>query len=280
MSYIKLYNNIKIPCIGFGTAGLQTNEKTYTSVLEALKQGFRHIDSAQALEWYKESAVGKALTDFLKKNKNITRKDLWITTKLHKKNHGYDSAIKCLFQSFKDLNTTYVDLYLLHHPCKDSYKWKESWRALEYLYKKGYTKSIGVSNFNLERLHELEKSGNILPHVIQNWFDPCHQDKSIREYCEKKKITYIGYSTLGGQWRRKAGYNIVQENSIIKKLAPKYNVSVPFFILSWAKLANPNVIIIPRSSSIQHIKENSDLLYRNLKISRDDLKRMNDLDRN
>ena len=272
MKFIKLYNNVKIPQIGFGTAGLKDN--TYHAVLTALNCGFRHIDSAQAIEWYKEIEVGKALIEFNNNNNNI-RKEFWITTKLHKKNHGYDSAMNCLFQSFKNLNIPYVDLYLLHHPGKND-KWKQSWRALEYLYDKGHTKSIGVSNFGLKNLQTLIEWARIWPHIVQNWMDPFHQDKEIRDFCENKGIVYIAYSTLGGQWCHRVGKNIVQENLLLKNLSKKYDVSIYFLILSWALQITPKVVIIPRSS--QHIEENSKLLDKYVYLLPTEIQAINDLD--
>ena len=166
-NYITLNNRINMPLVGFGLAG----KPNIVSIKYAIKCGVRLFDTAQADEWYNERDLGHALQCF----PEINRGDFFITTKLHPKNHGYNNTIQSFNKSLINLNTSYIDLFLLHYPeC-----WKElcgnyntnetfhdSWRALEYLLKQGKVRAIGISNFNISQLQALIKQATIIPAVI------------------------------------------------------------------------------------------------------------------
>lgn len=145
--FLTMNDGHKIPVVGLGTWKSEPGDSTYNAVLNSIKAGYRHIDTARAYD--NESDVGRAVKDA-----DIDRKDLFITTKLWNKDQGYDTAIEACEKSLARLDCDYIDLYLIHWPLKD--KRNESWRAFIELQKKGLCKSIGVSNFTVANLTELE----------------------------------------------------------------------------------------------------------------------------
>ena len=140
----------------------------------------------------------------------IPRNEFFITTKLHPRDLGYESTKKAVATSLVNFATTYIDLVLLHYPrcfpgvCSQteihrtelSGGWQAAWRALEDLLKLGSIRAIGVSNFDLSELEQMDP----LPHVVQNWFDPFRQDRTVLEWATRSRVAYTSYSTLGGQW--------------------------------------------------------------------------------
>lgn len=135
-----------------------------------------------------------------------------------------------------------------------SQSWHMTWKAMEDLLRLGLVKSIGVSNFGLEDLHELLSISSIPPAVVQNFMDPFHQDAEVRRFCKERGIAYMAFSLFGTQ----RSNNEVMENSVISRIAAKHSKSVANVILSWA-LQN-DVVVIPRSRNAQRIKENMSLL--------------------
>ena len=274
-NYIILNNNIIMPVVGFGLAGKPNIE----SIKYAIKLGVRLFDTAQAENWYNEKDLGDAIKSF----PEINRNKFFITTKLHPKNHGYNNTITSFNKSLSNLNTTYIDLFLLHYPeC-----WKElcgnyntnetfhdSWRALEYLLKQGKIRAIGISNFNEYQLETLIQQANIIPAVMQNWMDPLHQDLQLRKLCKQYNIFYQSYSTLGTQWQ--SLINPVLNNSTISKIATKHNLTNVKTILYWALQQNPPVGIIPRSNNLEHIKENTQIQQNNI-LTQEDINTINNL---
>ena len=185
--YMTMNDGHKIPVVGLGTWKSEPGSATYNAVLDSIKAGYRHIDTARAYD--NESDVGRAVKD-----SDIVRNELFITTKLWNKDQGYDTAIEACEKSLTRLGCDYIDLYLIHWPLKD--KRNESWKAFIELKEKGLCKSIGVSNFTMENLKELEDKFGILPAVNQVEFHPYHYQKELLEYCNSIYILFEAYSPL------------------------------------------------------------------------------------
>lgn len=210
----------------------------------------------------------------------IPREDYWIETKLHPRDLGFESTLAAFPRSLVALNTSYIDLFLLHFPrcypsmCSSSPgTFQDSWRALEKLYREGVVKAIGVSNFDTNDLTALLEVAEIKPHVVQNFFDPLHQDRAVREICSKEKIIYQGYSTLGTQWVMKRGNNPVLTHPVITSLALAHQRSPAQLILNWA--LNRGVAVIPRSTTKENIRQNADIEFT---IEETDLRQIDLLD--
>eukprot|EP00794_Sanderia_malayensis_P007782 gene7782-8627_t len=262
-----LNNGYKIPMIGFGTAGLF--EKTEELVQVALNEGYRLIDSAQG---YNESGVGNGI-----QKSDVNRSNIFIVSKVHPKNLGYDSTVLSIKESLANLKTDYIDLMLIHSKDCDEGpnallvcgegepkgNWTESWKALEFMVEKGKIHSIGVSNFELEDLELLKDISKIKLSAIQNWFDPFNRDDAIREWCRKNDVAYMGYSTLGESWVREGyGLNPVLSDQELNKISRRYDADVPRVVLRWA--VDNDVIVIPRSSDLVHIATNLNIEKMNL----------------
>ena len=198
MENIKLNNGIEIPCVGLGT-WLIDNDKVDKVVCDAVKIGYRHIDTAQAYE--NEEGVGKGIT-----NCGIPREELFVTTKIRAEYKDYDSAKKSVLESLKKMGLDYLDLVIIHAPQPwvefretDNNYYKENvdvWRALEDLYNEGKVKAIGVSNFHdydlkniLDNCHIKPMVNQVLSHIGQTPFD-------IIEFCGKNDIVVEAYSPI------------------------------------------------------------------------------------
>ena len=260
-----------IPLLGLGTAGLR--DDTSKIVLTALNAGVRLIDTAQAAEWYDEEQVGQGIREFLQNNDELTLDHLVIVTKIHPRFFEFRKMEERLDQSIKylhgDDSQRPLDVVLIHSPrcwsghCsadEESHTWQEAWRNLEQFKSEGKILEIGVSNFDYEELREVLSMANTKVAVIQNWMDPLHQDRATRELAQANSIAYMAYSSYGTQWqgrRRNLGEpdNPVLRNKELIRIAQKHDRTVPQVINSW--LSQLKVVAIPRSSSEDHVIENS-----------------------
>jgi diketogulonate reductase-like aldo/keto reductase len=197
---VKLNTGYEMPMVGIGTAASLGRE----SVKVALESGYRLIDTAQAVEWYREDEAGSGMHTFLGGNSNtgsLTREDIFVTTKMHPRNLGFEATLAAFKTSPVNLKTDYVDLFMLHYPrcwmCENKEPegtFLDSWRAMEKLAGEGKIRSLGVSNFEVSDLEELWHAAIIKPAVVQNWMDPFHQDKPTQEWCETHGVHYQAYS--------------------------------------------------------------------------------------
>ena len=259
---MELNNGKIIPSIGFGTWKLKNNEETVEIIKEAIKCGYRHIDTAFA--YGNEETIGKGI-----KESNIDRKDLFITGKLWNDDRGYENIINACKRTIKNLNCEYLDLYLIHWPASKAVHddWieinKETWQALEYLYEQGLVKAIGVCNFKINQLEELIKTAKIKPMVNQIEFHIGVYNKDILDYCNRNNIIVEAWSPLGSGKLFK-----VEE---LKEMASKYNVSVAQLCIRWC-LQN-NTLPLPKSKNIERIKNNLDVF--NFEITNEDMEYLN-----
>ena len=256
---ITLNNGNRIPMLGLGTYLNDNGRQTIDSILYALEIGYWHIDTAAMYENEKE--VGEAVRE-----SGIPREEIFITTKLWNSDHGYDNTIKAVQRSFERLGLDYIDLYLIHWPVENLRL--ESWRALEKLYNNGLCKSIGVSNFMERHLEELLNHSSIIPVVNQVEFSPFLYLKELLDYCEFKGIALESYSPLT------KGHKL--KDSKLIEIANKYNKSTSQILIRWC--LQKGVIVIPKSSQKQHIKENANVFDFN--ISEADMNKLDNLNEN
>lgn len=247
--YVKLKNGVKMPILGFGTFEVENGQTTIDSVKEALKIGYRHIDCASRYE--NEDSVGIAI-----KESGIPREEIFITSKVWNSDQGYESTLKAFNETITKLGVDYLDLYLIHWPKELN---KETWRALEKLYKDGKVKAIGVSNFKEHHIEDLKETAEILPMVNQVEFHPQLAQPELLKYCKENNIQLEAWGPL---MRGK-----VFKLPILKELAEKYNKSISQIVLRWD--IQMGVVTIPKSITPHRIKENSDIF--DFKISDEDM---------
>lgn len=251
----RLSNGKTIPCVGFGT--WQTpNETAVESVKNAIKCGYRHIDTAS--QYGNEKSVAQGI-----KESGINRKDLFITTKLWNDDRGYDSTLKAFDKSMKELNLDYLDLYLMHWPAvgKDGDKINhETWKAFEKLYKEGRIKSIGISNFLVHHIQPLIDKAEVKPMVNQLEFHPGYTQPEIVQFCHKNDIVVEAWSPLGS--------GSVLKNPKLTEIAKKYNKSTAQLCIRWC-LQN-KTLPLPKSVTPERIIANTQVFDFN--ISDEDMK--------
>jgi diketogulonate reductase-like aldo/keto reductase len=255
-STIKLNNNIEIPRLGFGVYLAKPGKETFNAVTWALKAGYRHFDTARAYK--NEGDVGKAI-----KESDIKREDVFITTKLWNQDQGYESALKAFDASMDDLGFDYVDLYLIHWPVEE--KRRESWRALEKIYREGRAKAIGVSNYTIKHLKEMDSYTGIKPAVNQVEFHTFLFQEDLLEYCKIKNVQLEAYSPLARAEKL--------DDPNIKDIARKYSKSAAQIMIRWA--LQHDLVVIPKSVHKARIIENANVF--DFEITNVDMEKLNSL---
>jgi diketogulonate reductase-like aldo/keto reductase len=236
----QLHNGVDIPYLGLGVFQSQDGDEVKNAIKHAFRAGYRHIDTAAI--YHNERGVGEAV-----KESRIPREDIFITSKLWNGNQGYDSAFKALDASLERLGTDYLDLYLIHWPVKG--KFKDSWRALEEVYKKGKVRAIGVSNFLQHHLEDLLQDAGIIPTVNQMEFHPYLVQQSLLDFCRLHGIQYQAWAPI---MKGKAN-----EIPLLNELAEKYNKTAVQVVLRWD--LQKGVVTIPKSVNEERIKSNADI---------------------
>jgi len=255
-STVTLNNNVQMPILGLGVYQTPPGRVTQNSVKFALKLGYRHVDTARI--YGNEADVGEAVRE-----SGILREDLFVTTKLWNSDQGYDSTLRACEASLKRLGLDYVDLYLVHFPVPDVRK--ESWRAMETLFKKGRCRAIGVSNFTIRHLEELTEESDVVPSVNQVEFHPFLYQKELLDYCQGKRIQVEAYSPLARGERFK--------QPRILSLAKKYSKTPAQLMIRWG--IQHGVVVIPKSTREERIRENSQVF--DFDISDDDMMSLDSL---
>ena len=241
-----LCNGVNIPCVGFGTWQTPNGETAINSVLEAMKCGYRHIDTAAC--YGNEESVGKAI-----KLSRINREELFVTSKLWNTDQGYESTLKAFDKTIKDLGLDYLDLYLIHWPVVKEHKedWKEAicetWKAFEKLYSEGKIRAIGVSNFKPHHLKVIFENCNIKPMVNQIELHPSHNQDETVKFCRNNNILVEAWGPLSTGRIFK-----VKE---MQDIADKYSKSIAQITLRW-HIQN-EILPLPKSVTPSRIKENS-----------------------
>jgi len=227
-----------MPILGFGVFQVPDLEECERSVKEAINIGYRLIDTAAS--YMNEEAVGKAI-----KASSIPRTDLFITTKVWIQSDGYAGTKKAFEQSLKKLQLDYLDLYLIHQPYGDVYG---TWRAMEELYKEGRIRSIGVSNFQPDRLMDLIVHNEIVPAVNQIETHPFYQQHETQAFLTENKVQIESWGPFA------EGKNNLFSNELLRVIANKYYKSIAQVVLRW--LTQRGVIAIPKSIHKERMEEN------------------------
>lgn len=264
----KLNNGLEMPLLGLGTWQLD-GEQCYNAVLQALQVGYRSIDTAQA--YGNEAEVGRALTEALAQGFIQQRSDVFLASKLSMpEDMGYEKAKALVEKQLNLLQTTYIDLYMLHSPPSTPELEAETWKALEELVAAGKIKSLGVSNYEPRELDRLMDNAaiTIKPAVVQNKVDVYHVGKQldihgdeIVAYCRQHGLVLVGYSAF-------SAYPFVMEathDPIVQYLAQQRSarsdkkVTTAQVIIKW--MAQRGIATIPRSTSAERMAENLQALY-------------------
>ncbi|UNL85499.1 aldo/keto reductase [Priestia koreensis] len=248
-----LHNGVKMPWFGLGVFKVEEGQEVVDSVKYALKAGYRSIDTAAV--YGNEEGVGQAL-----KEANVAREDLFITTKVWNADQGYESTLEAFETSINKLGLDYIDLYLIHWPVEGKYK--ETWKALEKLYKDGRVRAIGVSNFHVHHLQDLLEDAEIKPMVNQVEYHPRLSQNELRSFCKAQGIQLEAWSPLmQGE---------LLDNEVLQEIAKKHNKSVAQVILRWD--LQTEVVTIPKSVKEQRIIQNADIF--DFELSQDDMSKI------
>lgn len=247
----ELNNGVKIPALGLGT-WLLNDEQTEQAVIDAISLGYRHIDTAQA--YGNEKGVGKGV-----RKSGVDRQELFITTKVAAEEKTYEGAAASIDESLRKTGLDYFDLMIIHSP----QPWKEvnqlddryfegniqAWKALEAAYKAGKVRAIGVSNFLREDLENLLENTEIKPMVNQVLCHIGNTPLELIEFCQSKEIKVEAYSPIG--------HGAILNRKDVKAIATKYDVSVAQLSLKYA--LQLGIVVIPKTSNPDHMKNNAEL---------------------
>lgn len=241
MENIRLYNGVEVPVLGIGTFMISPDD-TEKSVYAALKLGYRMIDTANA--YMNEEAVGKALKKAINEG-IVTREEVFVSTKIWATLYEKESAVD---DTLKRLDLDYVDLLFIHQPAGN---YMAGYRMLEKAYRDSKAKSLGISNFEGEKLEKLLADSEIKPHVIQMEAHPYCTEKEIRDRLAEYGTATMGWYPLGHGDR-----GLVNED-VFTKLADKYRKSNAQIVLRWH--TQMGFITIPGSKNPDHIRDNADI---------------------
>lgn len=243
-----LNNGVRIPIVGFGTWQTPDGNVASSSVLAALQAGYRHIDTATA--YGNEESVGQGI-----RKSGIPREEIFITTKLWNKDHGYQSAKQAIDYSLMQLGLDYLDLHLIHwpNPIATRDHWQEanaeSWRAMEEAVQAGKIRAIGVSNFRAQHLDELFKTATIKPTVNQIFLNPSDLQPEVTAYNQAHDILSEAYSPLGT--------GKIFKIAELQDIATKYQKTVAQVVLRWS--LQHGFLPLPKSVHQERINENAQL---------------------
>jgi len=264
MKTFKLNNGTSIPSIGFGTWRMKDQDECENAVLSAIESGYKHIDTAAF--YLNEKFIGNAI-----KKSGVDRRDLFITSKLWNTEHTYEKTMKAFFQTLEDLQTDYLDLYLIHWPRPIAFRdnWEEAnaqtWRAFEELYNAGKIKAIGVSNFLPKHLEALLTTAKIKPMVNQIEIHPGLDRSDVIDYCNQKAILLEAWApfAVGG----------VFKIPLLQELSEKYNRPISQIVLRW--FLQKGIVPLPKSVTKERIKEN--LAVYDFEIEEQDVKKIDQI---
>ena len=253
----ELHNGVHMPYFGVGVYLSKDGSEVINAVKDALNHGYRHIDTAAIYD--NEDGVGQGI-----KESDVAREDVFLVSKVWNTDQGYDSTLHAFDASLERLGTDYLDLYLIHWPKGELSK--ETWKALERLYKEKRVRSIGVSNFLQHHLEDLLPSVEIVPMVNQMEFHPYLVQQDLLDFCNSKGIQYEAWSPL------MQGH--IFDLEVMKDLAAKYNKTIAQMVLRWD--LQKGVVTIPKSSKKERIIANADLF--DFEISQEDMNLLDGLD--
>ena len=256
MKYVILNNGIKMPTLGIGTF-LISPPDAFNGVKEALKMGYRHIDTANM--YGNERAVGRAI-----KESGIPRNEIFLATKIWPTEYHNPNIVE---ETLERLGVDYVDLLYVHQPAGD---WKACYKMIEKAYKEGKTRAIGISNMEGHWLDDLLSFCEIKPQVIQVECHPYFPQKELRKQVEEDGLRIVSWFPLGH------GDPSLLNEPVISEIAKKHGVSNAQVLLRWQ--IDMGFTVIPGSKNVSHIKDNFDILK--FKLDEDDMKKIASLDKN
>lgn len=258
MKTVQLNNGVKMPQLGYGVFQITEEELCQKSVLEALKTGYRLIDTAAC--YGNERAVGAAVRE-----SGLNRDEIFLTSKVWIQYAGYEKTIRSFEKTLENLKTDYLDLYLIHMPYGDYYG---SWKAMEELYHKGKIKAIGVCNFLPDRLVDLILNMEVVPAINQIELHPFCQQENLRSIMAEYQIKPMAWAPFA------EGQNDIFHNPVLMEIGAKYQKSAAQVILRW--LRQSNIVAIPKSVHVERIWENFKI--DDFELSAEDMERIQDMD--
>lgn len=262
-----LNNKVEIPKLGLGTWFID-NDAVVQAVKDAVKLGYRHIDTAQAYQ--NEEGVGQGI-----KESDADRSELFVTTKLAAEVKSYDEAMAAIDKSLDVMGLDYIDLMIIHSPKPwQDFKGEErffegnlaAWKALEEAYEAGKLKAIGLSNFEIEDVQNILDNGSIKPAVNQILAHVTNVPKETIEFCKKNNILVEAYSPIG--------HGELFKNDEVVKMAEKYGVSVPQLGIRFD--LQLGLLPLPKTANPDHMKSNAELDF---EISQEDMEALQNLEK-
>lgn len=254
----ELHNGVGMPYFGLGVYLSEDGQEVIDAVRWAIEAGYRHIDTAAI--YGNEKGVGEGI-----QQSGISREELFVVSKVWNVDQGYESTLKAFNESLERLQLDYLDLYLIHWPVKGKYK--ETWRALEHLYREKKIRAIGVSNFLKHHLEDLLQSVEIVPMVNQMEFHPYLVQQDLIDYCNTHKIQYEAWSPMM--------QGKIFELDPIKEMAKKYSKSPAHIVLRWD--LQKGVVTIPKSVRKERIVNNAEIF--DFELSKEDMAYLDRLDK-
>lgn len=258
MEYVTLSNGIKMPILGYGVYQV-TKDECERCVLDALKAGYRSLDTAQS--YFNEEEVGAAI-----EKSGVPREEIFLTTKVWVEHYGYDACKRSVEESLKKLKTDYIDLMLLHQPFSDYYG---AWHALEDLYEEGVLRAIGVSNFYPDRLVDIASFARIAPMVNQVETHPHNQQTEAKKWMDKYQIQHEAWAPFG------EGRNGLFEDPMLVEIGAKYGKTTAQVILRWH--IQRNTVVIPKSTHYERMIQNINVF--DFSLTDEDMAKISSLDK-
>ncbi|KAF5322672.1 hypothetical protein D9619_001551 [Psilocybe cf. subviscida] len=256
-STVKLLSGNEIPRLGFGV--YQNRDFIIPSTLEALKAGYRHIDSAQV--YRNEAEVADAV-----RQSGLRRQDVFITTKINSKKHGYEKAKKAIEESLDKMQFEYIDLFLIHDPYSGTERRLGAYKALLEAKAAGKIRSVGVSNYNIKHIEEIKLQGWEMPSINQIELHPFCQQKPIVEYCTAEGIVIEAYCPL---------LRGNMDHPAILELAEKHNRDPAQVLIRWS--LQKGYVPLPKSATPSRIRSNTQVY--DFELDSDDMRKLDSLDR-
>ena len=259
MMYVTLANGVRMPQLGYGVYQV-TKEECEQCVSDALKTGYRSIDTAQS--YFNEEEVGSAI-----QKSGIPREEIFLTSKVWVEHYSYEACKKSVEVSMEKLKTDYIDLMLLHQPFGDVYG---AWRALEEMYEEGKLRAIGISNFYPDRMVDLASFSKIRPMVNQIEIHPHFQQSAAKEWNEKYGLRLEAWAPFG------EGRGNMFELPELKAIGDSYGKTVAQVILRWH--LQRGIVVIPKSTHIERMEENFNVF--DFELTDRDMNTIAELDKN